>query len=225
VKKNNILIISDNEVYNEFLIKTLEKQEFRVLSVSSLKDALKLIPRFVPQLVLTELDLPDSNAVEVCSELRSQQNLEQAYFVVFSEQSDNYIQVASLNSGADDFLVKPVNERLLISKVNSYFRRMNFFKDENEVNGKVSLKIDFDKYVVLKNHREIELPRKEFEILSLLYKNPKKVFSREDIKREIWGAGDKLNSRTIDVHIRKLREKIGDEVIKTIKGVGYKLVQ
>lgn len=225
MKKNNILIISDNEVYNDFLIKTLERQEFRVLSVSSLKDALKLIPQFTPQLVLTELDLPDSNAVEVCSELRAQQNLDQAYFVVFSEQSDNYIQVASLNSGADDFLVKPMNERLLISKVNSYFRRMNFFKDENDASGKVSLKMDFDKYVVLKNQREIELPRKEFEILSLLYKNPKKVFSRDDIKSAIWGAGDKLNSRTIDVHIRKLREKIGDEVIKTIKGVGYKLVQ
>ena len=225
MKKNNILIISDNEVYNDFLIKTLEKQEYRVLSVNSLKDALKLISGFAPQLILTELDLPDSNAVEVCSELRSQPNLDQSYFVVFSEQSDNFIQIASLNSGADDFLIKPLNERLLISKVNSYFRRMNLFLGEKDSTGKVSLKIDFDKYIVLKNQREIELPRKEFEILSLLYKNPKKVFSRDEIKNEIWGAGDKLNSRTIDVHIRKLREKVGDEVIKTIKGVGYKLVQ
>lgn len=211
-------------MYNDFLIKTLEKQDFRVLSVNSLADALKLVTNFVPQLVFIELDLPDSNAVEACSELKQQPGLALTYFVVFSEQNDNYIQVTSLNSGADDYLVKPVNERWLVSKVNSYFRRMNLLK-EDTTNGKVSLKIDFDKYVVLKNQREIELPRKEFEILSLLYRNPKKVYSRDDIKREIWGEGDKLNARTIDVHIRKLREKIGEEVIKTIKGVGYKLVQ
>lgn len=220
-----ILIIDNDYGYASDLLEFFEKKGYKTsLALSSAK-AKEIVQTVTPDIILLEVELSDSNGIELCAELRKKPHLKTCFIAFQSKQSDNFIQISALNAGADDFLVKPVSTHLLLSKIQSYIRRISpvpvFSRNGN--NQAEQLVIDPEKYVVYKEGKELELPRKQFEILWLMYRNPRKVFSRDDLKNEIWSDPKDVNNRTIDVHIKKLREIIGDKFIKTIKGVGYKL--
>lgn len=223
--ETKILIIDNDYGYASDLTEFLQKKGFKTwLALSSLK-AKEIIQTVTPDIILLEVELSDSNGIDLCMELRKKPHFKNTIIVFQSIQSDNFLQISALNAGADDFLVKPLNSHFILSKIHSYIRRASpqavYSKSGNHVSDQ--LQIDPEKYVVYKGTKELELPRKQFEILWLMYRNPRKVFSREDLKNEIWEDPKNVNNRTIDVHIKKLREIIGDKFIKTIKGVGYKL--
>ena len=165
--------------------------------------------------------MPEMDGIEACGEIRSEESLESTLIAFLTARGEDYSQIAGLDAGADDYITKPIKPKVLISRINALLRRV---KDENKVQEKSAiLKIDRDRYVVIKDGEELSIPRKEFELLALLLSKPGTVFSRETILSVVWGQQVVVGDRTIDVHIRKLREKIGDDAIKTIKGVGYKL--
>jgi two-component system alkaline phosphatase synthesis response regulator PhoP len=218
-----ILIIDNDYGYASELKEWLQKNNLAAQFALSASKALEIARTALPEIIFLEVDLPETDGLELLQELKKLNGLKNSFMVFLSNRNDNYVQIMAYNNGADDYVIKPVNERVLLSKINAYLRRLginyNHVKNYNGIN----LKIDFEKYLIYKNNQEIELPKKEFEILSLLFKSPKKVFTREEIKKQIWGMDDAVKFRTIDVHVKKLREKIGDNLIKTIKGVGYKL--
>ncbi len=204
----------------------LEKYGYRVSVASSAAKGMELARIRQPDLIFTEVDLPDTDGIEFCRQIRKINTLNSTYFVFLSDRTDNYVQLMAFGSGADDYLPRSLGDRLLLARIQAYFRRLSLpasSRSEQEKGISPHVKIDYEKYLVLKDRQEIELPRKEFEIFSLLFKNPRRVFSRQEIKLEIWGQSDGVKSRTIDVHVKKLREKLGENLIKTVKGVGYKL--
>lgn len=223
--ETKILLIDNDYGFASDLIEFLEKKGFKTWLALSAQKAKEILQTVTPDVILIELELSDSNGIDLCVEFRKKSHLKNTFIAFQSAQSDNFIQISALNAGADDFLVKPLNSHLLLSKINSYLRRISpqSIMSKNGNNQTEELIIDPEKYVVYKGTKELELPRKQFEILWLMYRNPRKVFSREDLKNEIWEDPKDVNNRTIDVHIKKLREIIGDKFIKTIKGVGYKL--
>lgn len=223
--ETKILIIDNEYGIASDLVEFLTNKGYKTrLALSAIK-AKEILQNFTPDVILLEVELSDSNGIDLCAELRKKPHLKNTFIAFLSKQSDNFIQISSLNAGADDYLIKPVSSHLLLSKLLSYQRRISplpiFSKNGN--NQTEELIIDPEKYVVYKGNKELELPRKQFEILWLMYRNPRKVFTRDDLKNEIWSDPKDVNNRTIDVHIKKLREIIGDKFIKTIKGVGYKL--
>jgi two-component system, OmpR family, alkaline phosphatase synthesis response regulator PhoP len=222
MKDSRILIIDSDYGFASNLKEILEKNGFANVTLTlSAQKGLEYARNFHPAIVFLEVDLPVTDGIEVCTELRKISQMNQSFIVFISTQEDKYIQMTALNSGADDYLIKPVSERLFLSRVNAYLRRLQFVIRNGSKNAS-SLRMDFEKYLVIRNNEEVELPKKEFEILTLLFKNPRKVFSRQEIQDEIWGE-EHVKSRTIDVHIKNLREKIGGHFIRTVKGVGYKL--
>lgn len=217
-----VLLIDNDSGNTHRFSEALGADGYRVYSANTAREGIHLAYAELPHLIFTELVLDDMDGVGVCVELRENRMLNQTGIVVLSHREENYSQIAALNAGADDYLVKPLNTRLFLSKVRAMLRRLETLDalPGNEVAG---LRIDREKFLIIRHDREIFLPRKEFEILSLLVSRPKKVFSRQEIKDEVWGFAESVRSRTIDVHIRKLREKVGERLIKTVKGVGYKL--
>lgn len=223
---NNTILFIDNDLdHVEKMKDLLEQNGYTVYFALSVSKGLELFGKHQPKLLFLEIDLPEQDGIEVCNELRKNNRNQLLYIVFLSKRNDTYIQISAYNAGADDFLFKPVSERLLLTKIKSYFRRASVTNHETTIVGNPVMKIDFEKYLVLIGDNEIELPKKEFEIITLLFNNPRKVFSRDEIKNKIWGHNGDVKNRTIDVHVKKLREKIGDRFIKTIKGVGYKLDQ
>jgi len=223
--ETKILLIDNDYGYASDLSEFLTKKGFKVWLALSSQKTKEILQTVTPDVILIEVELSDSNGIDLCMDLRKKTHLKNTFIAFQSSQSDNFIQISALNAGADDYLVKPVNSHLLLTKINSYLRRISpqSILSKNGNNQTEELLIDPEKYVVYKGTKELELPRKQFEILWLMYRNPRKVFSREDLKNEIWEDPKDVNNRTIDVHIKKLREIIGDKFIKTIKGVGYKL--
>lgn len=222
----SILIVDKDYGFASDTKDFLVKNGFKVNLALSFQKGLELALKHIPVLIICELDLPERDGVEFCREIRSVGLMRQSYFMLLSSRNDNFVQILAYNSGADEFLTKPISERLLLSKIQAIFRRLE--SGSGQVNNELMgdhLRIDFERYLAIRGTREIELPKKEFQILTLLYKNPKRVFSREEIKNEIWEDSADVKSRTIDVHVKKLREKIGEGLIKTIKGVGYKFDQ
>lgn len=220
-----ILLIDNNYETIEGLKELLEQNGFQVYFALSSGKGLELLRLHQPNIVLLEVDIPERDGLEICSEIREQTRYNATYIIFYSQKNDNFLQISAFNHGADDFIQKPCSQRLLISKLRSYLRRQNYNRGAALPNEQNHLQIDFEKYLVVKGSEAIELPKKEFEILTLLYNSPGKVFSRDEIKNQIWGMNGDVKNRTIDVHVKKLREKIGEEFIKTIKGVGYKLEQ
>lgn len=218
-----ILIIDNDYAEAEDLKDFLESKNFKVAFSLSVSKAKEIIQKTNPSIIFMEVEIADQNGIDLCSELRNKLHLNNSIIVFLSHQSDNFIQISALNSGADDYLVKPVSQRLLLSKISSYLRRIDPMAMIQNNMGANKLIIDNEKYLVVKGNEELSLPKKQFEILNLMYQNPKKVYSREDLKIKLWDNPEEVNNRTIDVHIKKLREIIGDHYIKTIKGVGYKL--
>lgn len=221
----SLLLIDRNDKYASILSEKLKTNGFDVLLAHNGKNALELARQFRPSIVLMDIDFDDMDAFEICAELRSNIKFEKTYIVFFTEKSDAYLQIAALENGADDFLTKNISDRLLLMKMESFYRRVSSYNVELDSKAKSGkIKIDFNKYLAIVDEKEIELPKMEFEILSLLFSVPGKVFSRSEIKASIWKKKKEVKQRTIDVHVKKLRDRIGGNYIKTIKGLGYKLV-
>jgi len=227
-----LLLVDDEPDILEFLRYNLNKEGYQVYLADNGKNAIKIAREVLPHLVLLDVMMAEMDGVETCSELRKIPELKQSIIAMLTARGEDYSQIACFEAGADDFITKPIKPRILLFRIaallNRYQNSLNSEPDsensENEVNDQ-DLIIDKERYLVIKGKEELTLPRKEFELLALLYLKPFKVFTREDIFHTIWGEDNMIGDRTIDVHIRKLREKIGDKYIKTVKGVGYKFVR
>jgi two-component system alkaline phosphatase synthesis response regulator PhoP len=186
--------------------------------------AVKLAKKKKPDLIILDVMMPEMDGIEACEQIRKIPELQNTIITFLTARGEDYSQVAGFDAGADDYITKPIKPKLLISKVKALLRRLKAEEGEENITTIGELTINRDEYKILKGKEEIILPRKEFELLSLLASNPGKVFKREDILNKVWGNEVVVGGRTIDVHIRKLREKIGDKKFKTVKGVGYKFV-
>jgi two-component system alkaline phosphatase synthesis response regulator PhoP len=219
--KQKILLVDDEPDIVDLIKYHLEKEGYLVSTASNGVECLSIAKSFVPDLILLDVMMPEMDGIEACVELRKEPILKGVIIAFLTARAEDYSQVAGLDSGADDYITKPIKPRVILSKIKALLRRSNvnhIIKDD-----KVSLEINRDKYIAICNGKEFTLPKKEFELLALLFSKPGNVFTRETILAKVWGDDIVVGDRTIDVHIRKLREKIGDDYIKTIKGVGYKL--
>lgn len=217
------ILLVDDEVDILDLIKyNLEKEGFEVRVANNGKVGIEIAKSFIPDLILLDVMMPEMDGVETCIELRKNNNLKNVIIAFLTARGEDYSQIAGFDAGADDYITKPIKPRVLTSKIKALLRRSNQYKTQTITNTE-SLYIDEDKYIAFCNGKEIILPKKEFELLRLLLSKPGNVFTRDNIFSAVWGNDAVVGERTIDVHIRKLREKIGDNYISTIKGVGYKL--
>ncbi len=224
-----ILLVDDEPDILEFLSYTLRKEGFVVEIASDGIEGLSKVSSFMPQLVLLDVMMPGMDGIEVCERIRSNSKFIQIIVCFLTARSEDYSQLAGFEAGGDDYIIKPVKPKLLISRVKALLRRsieMPGISRKEEATLKVGdVELDREKFVVRLSGREVSLPRKEFELLSLFMSRPGKVFTRSEIFQFVWGNDIIVGDRTIDVHIRKLREKIGDKIIHTIKGVGYKFME
>ncbi len=217
-----ILAIDDEKDILLLLKYNLEQEGYTVKTSDSGIEALKIAEKFSPHLILLDIMMPKLDGIETCIKLRSIENLFNSYIIFLTAREEEYSEVAAFDAGADDYITKPIKPRALISRINSFFKRRFSSKDSSLVQEIESLKIDKNSYTTILDGKKIYLPKKEFELLYFLMKNSTKVFSRDVLLRNVWGSDIHVVARTVDVHIRKLREKIGENFIKTIKGVGYK---
>lgn len=218
---NSILIIDDELDILEIIKYNLVKEGFIVETALNGKEGIELAKTFHPDLILLDVMMPQMDGIEVCEILRATPEFEHTIICFLTARNEDYSQIAGLDAGADDYIAKPVKPKVLISRLNALLRRKN--NPIQQHNGQSQLIIDREKYLIFKNGEEIQLPKKEFELLALLSTKPNMVFERNVILEKVWGTDIVVGDRTIDVHIRKIREKLGDDYIKTVKGVGYKL--
>ncbi|MCB9190985.1 MAG: response regulator transcription factor [Flavobacteriales bacterium] len=226
MKENpTILIVDDEEDILEFLEYNLKKEEFDVYTASSGRKAIDIAQKVNPDLIILDVMMPDLDGIETCKELRDIPTLKNTLIAFLTARNEDYSQIAGFDAGADDYINKPIKPRVLISRIKAILRRNNPLNENQVFETETGLKIDKNKYIIELEGKEITLPKKEFELLALLASKPGHVFTRDTILSSVWGAQVVVGDRTIDVHIRKLREKIGDKAIKTVKGVGYKFEQ
>ncbi len=218
----SILVIDDEEDIRELLSYNLIKEGYSVETAENGEQGLEILKRIHPDLVILDVMMPGMDGIEVCEAIRSDPEHRKTLICFLTARNEDYSQIAGLDAGADDYVAKPVRPKVLLSRVNALLRRKGVLHDNKVSDDQII--INREKYVVTKDGEEIHLPRKEFELLALLASRPDHVFDRETILDQVWGADIVVGDRTIDVHIRKLREKIGSEYIKTIKGVGYKFI-
>lgn len=214
---HSILIVDDEQDILEFLSYNLKKEGFNVYTAENGEEGVQKAKDLSPSLVLLDVMMPTMDGIEACQHIREDQSISQPIIAFLTSRSEDYSQIAGFEAGADDYIAKPIRPRLLVSKVNSLLRR-------NELNNTAdssSLVINREKFVVELNGETIVLPKKEFQLLEFLVSRPGKVFNREQILAIVWGNDAIVGERTIDVHIRKLREKLGNDYIRTVKGVGY----
>jgi len=219
-----ILLVDDEPDILEIVGYNLKNEGYQVYTANNGLEALKSAKKITPNLILLDIMMPEMDGIETCEKIRAIKSLENTLIAFLTARNEDYSQVAGFEAGADDYITKPIKPKVLVSKVKSLLRRL---KAENQADSTVvvgDITINRDEYVVFKGDKKIFLPRKEFELFSLLTSKPGKVFKRETILDSVWGNEVVVGGRTIDVHIRKLREKIGDDYFKTVKGVGYKFV-
>lgn len=224
MSKKRILIVDDEPDILEVLKFNLEKEGYEVFTSSNGEDGVALAGQIKPDLVILDIMMPKMDGVEVCRMLRKQPMFDQTVIAFLTARDEDYSQIAALDHGGDDYITKPIRPRVFVSRINALLRRSQRAEEE-AVNNNLEigdLIVDKERISVRKAGEEIELAKKEFELLLLLVSKPGKVFSREEIFNKVWGTDVIVGNRTIDVHIRKLREKIGDDYIKTVKGIGYK---
>ena len=215
----SVLIVDDDEDIRTLLEYNLSKEGFQTFCAENGVEAIKIAKEVHPDLILLDIMMPEMDGMEVCETLRSTPGFENTYICFLTARGEDYSQVAGLDAGADDYVTKPIKMRVLISRIKAVFRRN---LQNGSTNSSNELRINRNKYVVEKGNDEIQLPRKEFELIALLMSKPDNVFQRSEILDTVWGTDIVVGDRTIDVHIRKLREKLGDDFIVTVKGVGYK---
>jgi two-component system alkaline phosphatase synthesis response regulator PhoP len=219
-----ILVVDDEPDIVEFLQYNLEKQGFETITALNGKDAIRLADEHEPDLILLDIMMPMMDGVETCREMKKNPKLEKTLIAFLTARNEEYSEIAGLDAGADDYIQKPIRPRLLLSRINALLRRKFYAPDEQSNIIEIeNLRIDTEKFQVFLDDEVIVVAKKEFEILVLFASHPGKVFSRDEIFRKVWGYSESINSRTIDVHISKLREKLKGGFIKTLKGIGYKL--
>jgi two-component system alkaline phosphatase synthesis response regulator PhoP len=218
-----ILLVDDEPDVLDFLSFNLQKEGYDVHTASNGREAIQVAKKVSPNLILLDVMMPEMDGIEACKELRTLPESKNALIIFLTARTEDYSQIAGLDAGADDYVSKPIKPRVLVSRIKALLRRRGLAEDVSgvvDVGGGIT--IDKESYSVKLGKTELSLPKKEFELLNLLASKPGKVFSREDILHKIWGEDVIVGDRTIDVHIRKLRQKLGEEKIKTLKGIGYK---
>ena len=219
-----ILLVDDEPDILEIVGYNLSSEGYEVITAENGIEAVKKAKKEKPQLIIMDVMMPEMDGIEACEQIRNNPELKNTIITFLTARGEDYSQVAGFDAGADDYITKPIKPKVLVSKVKALLRRLKE-DTENESIVKIGhLTINRDEYKIVLKDKEIVLPRKEFELLSLLASKPGKVFKREEILDKVWGNEVVVGGRTIDVHIRKLREKIGDDCFKTVKGVGYKFV-
>ncbi|PJA06568.1 MAG: DNA-binding response regulator [Flavobacteriales bacterium CG_4_10_14_0_2_um_filter_32_8] len=222
MSNEKILLVDDEQDIIEFLGYNLTKEGYDVATTTNGKEAIEIAKKIKPDLIILDVMMPEMDGIETCQEIRQIEELKNTLIIFLSARGEDYSQVAGFDAGADDYITKPIKPRLLVSRVKAILRRKHGLEEITVNNQQGDISIDREKYLVYKEGQEHALPKKEFELLALLISKPGKVFTRDVILESIWGGDVIVGDRTIDVHVRKLREKLGDHYIKTIKGVGYK---
>ena len=217
-----ILVVDDDPEIVEILKYNLSNSGFEVKVAYNGVQAVKKSKKYKPDIILLDVMMPEMNGIEACTEIRNIDNLKNVQIIFLSARGEDYTQIAAFDAGADDYINKPIKPKILLKKIINIAKRLNSSENSETFIELSDLKINREEYLVKKNKTEIILPRKEFELLFLLASKPGKVFSRDEIMIKVWGSQVVVGDRTIDVHIRKLREKLGENYIKTRKGVGYK---
>lgn len=220
-----ILLVDDEQDILEFIEYNLLKEGFVVDTANNGAEAISIAKRNKPDLILLDVMMPELDGIETCREIRSTPELSNVLIAFLTARNEDFSQLAGFEVGADDYISKPIKPKLLISRIKALLRRKN---NETEIGSDKSLKfgdieVNYEQFIIRKGKRDIEMPRKEFELLALLLTKPGKVYTRQEILDKVWGVDVIVGDRTIDVHIRKIREKLGEELIKTVKGIGYKL--
>jgi len=219
-----ILIIDDEADIRDILSYNLKKEGYGVLTAENGKHGIEIAKKNIPDLILLDIMMPEMDGIEACELLKTDNGTRDILICFLTARSEDYSQIAGFNAGADDYVTKPVKPKLLISRIKAILRR-NQSLIELSTTDNTDLIINKEKYEVMKSDVVIHLPKKEFSLLALLSSKPGKVFDRNVILETVWGTDIVVGDRTIDVHIRKLREKIGEDYIKTVKGVGYKFIE
>lgn len=223
----SILLVDDEEDILEFLSYNLRNEGFEIYTASNGYEAVQLVTEVKPHLVLMDVMMPEMNGIEACEKIRANQDISDTIVAFLTAVGEDFSQIAGFEAGGDDYITKPIKPKVLISRIKALLKRRNPGPDRENTKTLRKIKsgdllIDKDRYIVVKDGKDIILPRKEFELLFLLISKPEKVFTRNEIFDAIWGSKIIVGDRTIDVHIRKLREKIGNKNISTVKGIGYK---
>jgi two-component system alkaline phosphatase synthesis response regulator PhoP len=221
-----ILLVDDEPDILEFMEYNLKKENYIISKAGNGKEAIEKALKEHPDLIILDIMMPEMDGIEACRALREIPEFKNTLIAFLTARNEDYSQIAGFDVGADDYITKPIKPRVLISRINALFRRYYPENGKQHEKGNVTyiadLRIDRDQYLVFRGEEKIELPKKEFELLTLLAAKPGKVFTRDEILEKVWGNDVIVGDRTIDVHIRKLREKFGDELIRTVKGIGYK---
>jgi len=231
VEKDNtprILLVDDEEDILEFVSYNLQREGFRVYSARNGLEAIEMAGKVKPDLVILDVMMPEMDGIAACEEIRKLPACKNVIIAFLTARGEDYSQIAGFEAGADDYITKPIRPKVLISRVKALLKRSGGVSTDTTENDKIlnigNMVIDKERYVIIIEGRELTLPRKEFELLSLLVSKPDKVFTRDEIYKGVWGNNVIVGDRTIDVHIRKLREKIGNDHIRTLKGIGYKFI-
>jgi two-component system alkaline phosphatase synthesis response regulator PhoP len=222
---SKILVVDDDPDIVEILRYNLSMAGYDIKSATNGKEAIKKAKIFLPEIILLDVMMPEMDGIETCTIIKEIPSLNNTRIIFLSARNEDYTQLSAFDAGADDYITKPVKPKILLKKIASILKRINKSKNTNQLIDLGEIKIDRNSYLVTKNDIKISLPRKEFELFFLLASIPGKVFTRDEIMSKVWGSEVIVGDRTIDVHIRKLREKIGDLYFKTVKGVGYKFNQ
>lgn len=216
-----ILLVDDEEDVLEFMQYNLEKEGYDVTTAANGLEAIQLAEIKQPEMIVLDLMMPKLDGISTCRELRKRKQFKNTLIIFLTARDEDYTQISGFEAGADDYITKPIKPKVFISRIKGLFRRIET-DEANQLIEVGPIKIDRSRYIVIKEEEELVLPKKEFELLCLLASKPGRVFTRDEIMGKIWGTETIVGDRTIDVHIRKIREKIGDEYVTTIKGIGYK---
>lgn len=220
-----ILLVDDEPDILEIVGYNLKNEGYKIYTAKNGVEAIESAKKHEPHLIILDIMMPEMDGIEACEKIRATKGLENVLITFFTARSEDYSQMAGFDVGADDYITKPIKPKVLISKIKALLRRVDDVSTADTEKIKIGdFIIDREEYVIIKNGEKMSLPRKEFELFALLASKPGKVFKRDDILNQVWGNEVVVGGRTIDVHIRKLREKLGDDNFKTIKGVGYKFV-
>ncbi len=222
MNKQRILLVDDESDILEMISYNLNREGYEVQTAENGRKALEIARANKPDLVLLDVMMPEMDGMETCRVMREDPNLCNVLIAFLTARNEDYSQIAGFDAGADDYISKPIKPRVLVSRVKALLRRNVIADVEKTERSEVGITIDKERYLVYKDKENLSLPKKEFELLALLISAPGRVFTREHILSSVWGNDVIVGDRTIDVHIRKLREKLGDDYFKTIKGVGYK---
>ena len=220
-----ILVVDDEKDILEILKYNLKKEGYKIKTTEDGKSAVEIANSFIPDVVLLDIMMPGLDGVETCRLMRENSKLVETHIIFLTARAEEYSEVAAFEVGADDYITKPIKPRALLSRIKALYKKAKKRKNVDPVIRSGNLIIDRSSYLVKCDGVEISLPKKEFELLFFLAQNPNKVYNRDELLNKVWGTDVYVLARTVDVHIRKVREKIGENYISTVKGVGYKFSQ